>query len=59
LQEEIVTAASTADASIAPARAGNAVGLIGKIEPAGDIVRRIAAEAEELIRTRPSTLLAG
>ena len=59
LQEEIATAAAAGDASIAPVRAGNAAGLIGGLEPAGDIVRRIGAEAEELLRTRPSDLLAG
>ena len=59
LQEEVVTAAAAADASVAPVRAGNAAGLVDRIEPAGDIVRRIAAQAEELIRDRPNTILTG
>lgn len=37
--------------------AGVAVGLIASLEPAGDIVRRIAAEAEHLLRHRPAALL--
>lgn len=57
LQEEIATAAAAEDASIAPVRAGNASGLIRGIEPAGDIVRRIVAEAEQVLRNRPHGLL--
>jgi len=37
--------------------AGVAAGLIASLEPAGDIVRRIAAEAEHLLRHRPAALL--
>ena len=59
LQEEIATAAAAEDASIAPARAGNASGLISGVEPAGDIVRRIVAEAEQVLRSRPHSLLGG
>ena len=59
LQEEIATAAAAEDASIAPARAGNASGLISSVEPAGDIVRRIVAEAEQILRNRPPGLLGG
>ena len=59
LQEEIATAAAAEDASIAPARAGNASGLISSVEPAGDIVRRIVAEAEQILRNRPHGLLGG
>ena len=59
LQEEIATAAAAEDASIAPARAGNAAGLISGVEPAGDIVRRIVAEAEQVLRSRPHSLLGG
>ena len=58
LQEEIVTGAAAGDARIAPVRAGNAAGFIGGIEPAGEIVRRIAAEAEEILRNRPNTIFA-
>ncbi len=59
LQEEIATADAAEDASIAPVRAGNASGLISRIEPAGDIVRRIVAEAEQVLRGRPPSLLGG
>jgi len=57
LQEEIATAAATEDASIAPVRAGNSSGLISGVEPAGDIVLRIVAEAEQVLRNRPDALL--
>lgn len=59
LREEIATAAAAGDASVAPARAGNAAGLISRVEPAGDIVRRIVAEAEEVLRTRLNAVLSG
>jgi len=59
LQEEIATAVAAEDATIAPARAGNASGLISSVEPAGDIVQRIVAEAEQLLRNRPHALLGG
>ena len=59
LQEEIATAAAAEDASIAPVRAANSSGLISSVEPAGDIVRRIVAEAENLLRNRPHALLGG
>jgi nitronate monooxygenase len=45
------------DAELAAVRAGNAAGLIGAVEPAGDIVRRIVAEAEAILRRRPAQLL--
>lgn len=38
--------------------AGQSAGLVGSIEPAGDLVRRIAAEAERLLRQRVPGLLA-
>ena len=59
LQEEIATAAAAEDASIAPVRAGIASGLISSVEPAGDIVRRIVAEAEHILRNRTPGLLGG
>lgn len=59
LQEEIATAEAAEDASIAPVRAGNASGLIRSVDPAGDIVRRIVAEAEQVLRSRPRCLLGG
>jgi nitronate monooxygenase len=37
--------------------AGNSAGLIHGIEPAADIVRRIVAEAETILRARPRDVL--
>jgi nitronate monooxygenase len=37
--------------------AGESVGVVGTVEPAGDLVRRLAAEAETLLRRRPADLL--
>jgi nitronate monooxygenase len=57
LNAQIATATQAGDARVAAARAGNAVGLIHAIEPAGEIVRRIVAETERLLRERPPQLL--
>ena len=57
LRREVQTAMDAGDARIAPARAGSAAGLITAVEPAGAIVRRIAAEAERILRDRPAQLL--
>ena len=54
LREQVQAAG---DARIAAVRAGNAAGLIHAVEPAAEIVRRIVAEAENLLRTRPSQVL--
>ncbi|HIA16320.1 MAG TPA: transcriptional repressor [Dehalococcoidia bacterium] len=45
------------DISVVPARAGNALGLLSSIEPAGAILRRIIEEAEAILTKRPSELL--
>jgi nitronate monooxygenase len=37
--------------------AGESVGVVTTVEPAGDIVRRLAAEAEAILRDRPADLL--
>lgn len=50
-------AAQHGDAEYAAVRAGNAAGLVNAIEPAGDILRRIVAEAEAILRARPGQLL--
>ncbi len=50
-------AIDAANAHIAPARAGCAAGLIQGIEPAGEIVQRIVAEAERILRERPAQLV--
>lgn len=52
LSAEVQAATVAADPRIAPARAGCVVGLIQAIEPAGVIVRRIVAEAEQCLRER-------
>jgi nitronate monooxygenase len=56
LMAQVAAAVQAKDASIAPVRAGNAVGLFSTIEPAGEILRRIVEEAEEILRKRPQSL---
>lgn len=55
-REELVTqlraAQQAGDARVAAVRAGNAASLIDAVEPAGEIVRRIVAEAERVLRER-------
>ena len=46
-----------ADLAVAGVSAGVAAGLITSARPAGDIVRSIVQEAEDLLRERPRTLL--
>jgi nitronate monooxygenase len=50
-------AAAAGDASAGAIWAGQASGLIHDIEPAGEIVRRVVAEAEGVLRTRAASLL--
>jgi nitronate monooxygenase len=57
LRAEIEAATRANDASIASVNAGDGVGLITSVEPAGVILRRIVAEAEEILRNRPKSLL--
>jgi nitronate monooxygenase len=57
LREQLVQAAKAGDGRIAPTRAGNAVGLIHAIQPAGEIVRQIIADAERILRERPGQVL--
>ena len=57
LREQVQAAEAAGDARIAAVRAGNAAGLIHAVEPAAEIVRRIVAEAEDLLRVRPSQVL--
>lgn len=56
LREQISRAWQEGDGRIAATRAGNAVGLIHAVEPAGDIVRTIIADAERILRERPGQL---
>jgi len=55
LLEQLSTADQARDASVSAVRVGNATGLIFSVEPAGDIVRRIVAEA--ILRSRPHGVL--
>lgn len=57
LRAKVTAAVQAKDASLAPVRAGNAVGLFSTIEPAGDILRRIVEEAEAILKGRPQALL--
>jgi nitronate monooxygenase len=57
LRAQVQAAEAAGDARIAVARAGIAAGLIHAVEPAAEILRRIVAEAEGLLRVRPSQLL--
>src|SRR5438552_12916033 len=57
LRPQVVEAMQQGNARIAAVRAGNAVGLIRNIEPAGEIVRQIVVEAERILRERPGQVL--
>lgn len=57
LRAQLVQAAQAGDGRIAPTRAGNAVGLIHAVLPAGEIVRQIIADAERILRERPAQIL--
>ena len=57
LRSQLAAAVQARDANVAPIRAGNAVGLFSTIEPAGEILRRIVAEAKAIMRSHPRALL--
>lgn len=57
LKAEIASGDERADLSVAGVSAGVVSGLIKTAEPAGEIVRRITQEAEDLLRSRPGQLL--
>jgi len=57
LRAAIQRAERAGDTNIAEVIGGNAVGLVHSVEPAGDILRRIVAEAETILRTRPAVIL--
>jgi nitronate monooxygenase len=50
-------AAPAGDTRITKVAAGTVAGIIGSIEPAAEIVRTIAADAERILRERPALLL--
>ena len=54
----IVAARKAGDAEEAPLTMGQDAGLIGEILPAGEIVRRIAEEAEAILAKRLPELVA-
>jgi NAD(P)H-dependent flavin oxidoreductase YrpB (nitropropane dioxygenase family) len=56
--ERMERARSDGDAENGTLGTGQVAGLIDAIEPAGDLVRRIAAEAEQIIAARLRSLLA-
>ncbi|MBV8696067.1 MAG: nitronate monooxygenase [Chloroflexi bacterium] len=57
LREQVLAAMKDGDVHLAAVRAGNAIGLIHRIESAGDIVRQTAAEAESILRERPGQII--
>ena len=57
LAKQVLAATQAGDPRLAAVRGGNAVGLIQAVEPAAEIVRRIVAEAEQILRERPSQVL--
>lgn len=59
LQQRVAAGVQAKDASVANILAGNAVGLITAVEPAGVILRRIVEEAETILKRRPSEVLGG
>jgi nitronate monooxygenase len=56
LDAEFAAAVSSGTAEWSAAWAGSASGLIHSIEPAGELVRRITADAESILRDRPSAV---
>jgi nitronate monooxygenase len=57
LRGAIERASAVGDTGVAPVSAGGAAGVIAAVEPAGEIVRRIVAEAERVLRERPQQVL--
>ena len=57
LQRELAQGAQANDPNVVDISAGVAVGLIHSLEPAGSIVQRLVAEAEQLLRQRTATLV--
>lgn len=57
LQHELEQGAKAHDHDVVDISAGVAVGLIRSLEPAGLIVQRIVAEAEQLLRQRSAALV--
>ncbi len=56
-QQALVAAWQADDPEVAAVWAGEAAGLVHRVEPAGEIVRRIASQAEQVLRERVSAVL--
>ena len=57
LQAEVEAGQARADLSVVGVSAGVSAGLVASVQPAGEIVRDIVREAENLLRERPRVLL--
>jgi nitronate monooxygenase len=57
LAAEIAAGSGRADLAVAGISAGGGAGLIRETRPAGEIVRGIVREAEDLLRERPRAIL--
>src|SRR2546430_546679 len=57
LREQLQAAEASGDTRIASVSAGSAAGLVHAVEPAGEILRRIVADAERILRERPAQVL--
>ena len=57
LASQLDAASAAGDTTFARVLAGSSAGLVHGIEPAADIVRRIVAEAEAILMTRPGDVL--
>ncbi len=58
LRTRLAEAQARGDMTVTGVNGGNAAGLIHAVEPAGEIVRRIVAEAERTLHSRPDHVLA-
>ena len=54
---QLQAATDSGDTSLARILAGNSAGLVHTIEPAGDIVRRLVTETEQILRLRPAAIV--
>lgn len=57
LLDQIRRGAESGDLDIVRVLAGNSAGLVHDVLPAGEIVRNVSGEAEEILRSRPSSIL--
>jgi nitronate monooxygenase len=57
LQRELADAGQRGDATVVDVSAGVGAGLVRTVDSAGDIVRRVVREAEQVMRARYADLL--